>query len=94
MQEALVLSPATPNPSGRSFAFHLGPSEETTLTVRIYDARGRLVKTIHQGVLPSGTREIEWDARDSKGMAATAGVYFLRLESEKGARMERLVLVR
>jgi hypothetical protein len=45
---------------------------------RIYDASGRLVKSLSAAALP-GTNTMTWDGRLASGAAAPPGIYFLRL---------------
>lgn len=46
--------------------------------LRIFDAAGRLVRTLVDGDLPAGPHELVWDGRTASG-AAPAGVYFYTL---------------
>jgi hypothetical protein len=81
---------AKPNPSRRPVSFHVcsvpdaGPVE-----LRIYDASGRIVRTLRHS-RPSGL--LVWDGRDSKGSFLPAGVYFCRMAG-RGEAVE-LVLIR
>jgi hypothetical protein len=62
-------------------------------TVDLFDVAGRRVTRLFAGELPPGGRTLHWDGNTSAG-AAAAGVYFVRLESAGGSRVEKLVLVR
>ncbi len=48
------------------------------VTVRVFDASGRLVRDLHDGELPPGEHELAWDGRDDRGIAVKPGVYFGR----------------
>ena len=60
--------------------------------VEIVDVTGRRVRTL----VPTGAaaREIVWDGRDSAGSAVAAGVYYVRLRSERTTETVRVVKVR
>ena len=62
--------------------------------LRIYDAAGRLVRTLSTGTRSAGTHTVEWDGLDDTGAAAASGTYFFRLESESGAESRKALLVR
>lgn len=48
----------------------------------VYDASGRLVRTLVSGVAESGTRTATWDRRDRTGRTVPGGTYFYRLSAE------------
>jgi hypothetical protein len=48
------------------------------VTVAIYDASGRHVRTLTRNPLAPGRHELEWDGRGARGPVA-AGVYWVRL---------------
>jgi len=47
--------------------------------VAVYDALGRLVRTLVQGLQEAGEHRATWDGRDEAGMALAGGTYFVRL---------------
>lgn len=63
--------------------------------IRIFDMRGRLVRTFDRAGVPAQTRvELPWDGRDEAGRSLASGVYVLRLESGGVATTERMSLIR
>jgi hypothetical protein len=88
------LLPAAPNPfnARTNLAFEL--AAEGPVTLRLYDLRGRLVRTLHDGVLAAGLHGFDWDGRDDAGQSAGSGVYFYRLRSRGAERTGRCVLVK
>lgn len=83
-----------PNPSwGRtSFAFTL--PLETQVSLRLYDVRGGLLRTLVAEVRERGRHVATWNGRDRRGRLAPAGVYFARLEAGGFVKTDRVVLVR
>jgi flagellar hook assembly protein FlgD len=53
------------------------------VSVRVYDAMGREVRTLHAGVLEAGTWSFTWDGKAEDGSPASPGRY--RLETRSGA---------
>lgn len=49
--------------------------------VALYDASGRLVRTLATGTRSAGQHVTRWDGRDDAGNAVSSGVYFLRSKS-------------
>jgi glucose/arabinose dehydrogenase len=65
--------------------------------LRVFDAGGRLVKTLHDGTLgqpPGSVVPIIWDARDDDGRAIRAGVYLVSLEAAGRRLTRRIVFLR
>jgi hypothetical protein len=60
----------------------------------IFDANGRLVRTLARGVLPSGERLLRWDGRDEAGRPVAGGTYYCRLAVEEKAQTQRITVVR
>jgi len=76
----------SPNPFNprTSFSFTLDKTEQVSL--KIYDTRGRLVRTVVNGSLKAGSydRVYSWDGRDDAGRVSPSGIYFFRLNTESG----------
>ncbi len=103
-QEADVVPPFSrirfesvrPNPTrGRTFVSFALPTRDDDVSVRVYDVAGRAVRTLLDGSLAAGTRTIEWDGRTDRGEDATAGIYFLHLETRAhGSATTKMTVLR
>jgi hypothetical protein len=70
-----------PNPAVAGAPVTIAFDVEGAATVRVYDVRGRLVRTLREARTTPGPRSIEWDGRADSGESVAAGIYFLRLFS-------------
>jgi hypothetical protein len=80
---ALGFAAPRPSPSsgGQSVRFSFDmPASGGTARLVIYNAAGRAVRTLVEGVLPAGPATTTWDGRGASGAAAAPGIYFARLE--------------
>ncbi|UCG30932.1 MAG: M20/M25/M40 family metallo-hydrolase [candidate division WOR-3 bacterium] len=89
----------SPNPfSNRTnitYTIHDAGYTMTNTTVKIYDAAGRLVKSLHPvSRIPHGESNIFWTGDDDAGRELGSGVYFLKLDSGDYAATEKLMLIR
>ncbi len=79
-----------PSPSGAGqavrFSFDM-PATGGPARLVIYNAAGRAVRALVDGVLPAGPATATWDGRAEQGGAAAPGIYFARLE-RAGAETE------
>jgi hypothetical protein len=91
---AARLLPARPNPAvgSTTLAFSLPAAGEVSLDV--FDAGGRLVRTLVRGGRSAGIQAVAWDGRDTAGRPAAAGVYLVRLVASGRVERARITLVR
>lgn len=62
--------------------------------LRIYDASGRLVRTLVDAPRTAGEHEIFWYGRDNRGNEVASGVYFYRMSTPGFDATKRMVLLR
>lgn len=87
---ALTISP---NPSSGATSIHFDLTRADAVSIRIFDATGRTVRTLDLGPLDVGRHTTEWDGRDDHGSPLPAGVYYAT-SSGKSARSAPFVLLR
>ncbi len=87
---------AAPNParSTTAFRFALGEAGVGEVAVRIYDASGRLIRTLASGPLAAGEHALTWDGRGADGRPAARGIYLCRIQAPGGSATQKLVLDR
>lgn len=81
-----------PNPSPGRVRWAVHASRETAVRARLYDASGRLVARLFDGVLPAGEHVLTRDVHAGPGSPVTGGVYFLRLEAGRHRETRRVVI--
>ena len=80
-----------PNPFWPSTTIEYTLSERSNAVVGIYDAAGRLVVQLDQGVREAGVYRAEWSGRDAGGRLTGSGVYFYRLEGAPNVAPRKMV---
>jgi hypothetical protein len=83
-----------PRPAGGSVGFRVGAPVGMHVQLAVFDIAGRRVRTLLDGEIPAGEREVDWDGRGAGGEAVGGGIYFARLTSASGQRVARVVLLR
>jgi hypothetical protein len=76
-----ALYPNEPNPFNPGTLVRYSLKRKSPVSVRVYDVRGSLVRTLIDGVRPAGMHEVMWNGRNGEGRAVSSGVYFLRMET-------------
>jgi hypothetical protein len=90
----LMLAPGCPNPFlGRTTISYALP-RASDMSLVIYDASGRRVRTLVQGRQQPGRYQAGWDGRDERGSAVSHGVYFCALRTGTVSLQQKLVLLR
>ncbi|MCC6653357.1 MAG: hypothetical protein IT348_19555 [Candidatus Eisenbacteria bacterium] len=79
------------NPARGPAALRFGLSSAGRVSLALYDAGGRRVRTLVSGSLEAGEHAIRWDGRDDGGRPVAAGLYFAKLESPGFAATRRIV---
>jgi hypothetical protein len=87
----LSIQPNPFSPDGDGFedqaVFRYTLPPESNLTVKIYDIRGRLVRTLAKDK-PSASGELIWDGKDDDGRIVRMGVYVVWAEAMGSSRSQ------
>ena len=77
---ATVFEAIGPNPARGASSLRFSLARESRVRAQVLDVAGRRVRLLDLGRLAPGQHVAGWDARDDDGVAARAGLYFVRLE--------------
>ncbi len=91
---AVALAQNHPNPFNPAtvISFDLGAAGQVTLA--IYDAAGRHVRTLMQETRSAGRHEVRWDGTDAVGRRVASGTYVYRLQAGGEERSRTMTLVK
>jgi len=94
MPEQTALSQNYPNPFNPSTTIRYDLAEPVSVQLSIYDAAGRLVRTLVDETRPAGFHEAVWDGRTSTGLNAASGIYFYRIVAGEFVETRKMILLR
>ena len=88
-----------PNPFNPETWIPYQLSEDSSVSVSIYDTTGQLVRTLSLGLQSAGfynsrERAAYWDGRNELGEHVASGVYFYKLETPDFQQTRRLVILK
>jgi hypothetical protein len=92
--EASYLSQNYPNPFNPTTRIAFGLSAPAQVSLRVYDAAGRLVRVLVNEDRRAGIYEKAWNGCDSSGRAVSSGIYFCRLTAGTFERTNKMILLR
>lgn len=83
-----------PNPFNPSTTIVYEIPHRAHVQLRIFDLRGRVVRTLVDAPQSSGTYEVRWDGRDEAQVLVPSGVYVYRLQTEQFSESKRMLFLK
>lgn len=84
-----------PNPFNPSTNISFEISDQTKdYSLEIYNIKGQLVKTLHQGKLTPGRHNFVWNGQDKHDNEVASGVYFYRLNNGKETQIRKMLMMK
>ncbi len=83
-----------PNPSRGTMDLRFGLPTPAHTTLKVYDAGGRLVRTLFSREVRGGKHRLSWNGTDDRGRELPSGTYLFRLENGDSHRTEKALLAR
>ena len=69
-------------------------SASERITLKVYDLRGRLVRTLVEGIRGAGTYTVYWDGTDEVGRKVSSGVYLYRMQTGEFVQTRKMVILK
>ena len=83
-----------PNPFNPVTKFSFAIDKPGNASVRVFNTRGELVRTIVNQWYPQGQHEVSWDGKTASGGRAPSGIYFIKTASNGGEDVIKAVLAK
>jgi hypothetical protein len=83
-----------PNPFNPRTTISFSVATTTDVELKVYDVRGRFVKTLVSGTRSAGEYDEVWNGTDKSGRQVASGVYYAKFEAGSVSQTHRMVLVR
>jgi len=90
----LTLNGIYPNPFRECINFSLNQEKALPLSIRVYNLKGELVKTIFDGTAKSGISYYTWNGTDSSLRPVPNGIYLLNISEEKHNLTRKIIKLR
>lgn len=83
-----------PNPFNAETRMTFALAEKGRASLRIYNLRGQLVRTLVDEEREAGVHSVVWDGKDDRGRPIGSGIYVCRLEAGGLVRIKKIVCIR
>lgn len=70
------------------------PGGQDNITLEIYDALGRSVKTLAKGAKPAGNHSVNWNGENDKGEPLASGIYLCVLKAGDNKTSKKITLIK
>ncbi len=94
LPRSFALGPNRPNPFNPVTTIAFDVPRRSLVRLAIYNANGRLVRTLVNGTVDAGVREATWDGTNDSGQGVSSGVYFVRIEAGDFNSTRKIALIR
>ena len=92
--KGFALAQNYPNPFNPATKIAFTLAEPQSVTLSVYDIRGRKVVDLLDQPLQSGNHEITWNGENHLGKAVASGIYYYRLFGKGFSQSRKMVLLR
>ena len=83
-----------PNPFNPTTTIPFDLSEESRVSLEIYNITGQLIRTLISDILSAGSFSYEWDARDNFGNKVASGAYIYRIKVGDFVETKSMILLK
>lgn len=82
-----------PNPVVSETLIPFRMKEPQKVTLEIFNNMGQKVRTLFEGLSPSGAHEILWNGKDQHGNPVPAGIYLYSLKTRNFSRIRKMIVL-
>ena len=83
-----------PNPFRESVTVELKSIASGKVSVKAFNLRGQLVKTLLDAELPAGAHTTEWNGLDANNSPVSSGVYFYRMQAGDYSKSQKMIMMK
>ncbi len=96
LPKAFSLAQNSPNPfnPSTSIQYNVPEGEAGRISLKVFDIRGQLVKSLVDAFASPGLYKVHWDGSSERGMEVPSGVYFYRLQTGSFTQTRKMILLK
>ena len=92
--ENYVLYQNYPNPFNPSTKIRFDLARPSYTSIKVYNVRGRLIKTLLNEFKQAGSYNVTWNGCDAEGSSLPSGVYIYNIQSDCFKRAKKMTLMK
>jgi len=83
-----------PNPFNPTTSIKYQLTNNSIVSLKIYNVMGELVKTLVQGEKAVGYHQVQWDGKDENNKSAATGMYIYSLQTDNYVESRKMILMK
>ncbi|MAD51178.1 MAG: M43 family zinc metalloprotease [Candidatus Marinimicrobia bacterium] len=83
-----------PNPFNPVTTFSIDLPAQSSLNAAVYDLYGRKIATLLHSELNAGSYNLSWQGRNDAGVMVSAGMYFLKVDTEYNHHVQKMIFMK
>ena len=84
-----ISSDSVPQPITINFQL----KDAASVSLKIYEASGRLIRTLAAEYMEKGSHLVEWNEKDEDGNTVSAGIYILQFDTPNKSETKKLAVI-
>ncbi len=83
-----------PNPFNPTLTLRYTLPQAGTVAIKVYDARGTLVRALVDGPVPKAEGSVVWDGTDERGSRVSSGMYFVETRAGDQVDVRKVMMLK
>jgi len=83
-----------PNPFNPTTNIKYTVAKEGNVKIEVYDITGKLVTTLVNQSMSSGTYNVTWNGQNTSGQNVVSGIYLYRIQSNDFVAIKKMILLK
>ncbi len=92
--DRFILSQNYPNPFNPKTTIKYYLPKQLHVCMKVYNIRGRLIKTLFSGRQPEGNYELVWNGTNEYGRRVSSGIYFYNIITDNFTAARKMILLK
>jgi hypothetical protein len=81
-----------PNPFNNMTRITFSLDKPLNASLIVYNLQGQMIRVLDDQAFSAGKHELVWDRKDESGNEVSSGIYLLKLETERGVDLKKLIV--
>ncbi|MCD4681360.1 MAG: right-handed parallel beta-helix repeat-containing protein [Bacteroidales bacterium] len=83
-----------PNPFKNSTTISFFNPKNSVVLLKVFDIKGKEIRTLINGLLPKGLHQLCWDGSDESGNSVAEGIYLCHLQIGAQSKSKKIILLK
>jgi hypothetical protein len=91
-QSSSVIESISPNPFSHETRISFNLDYASDVSLAVYNLQGQVIRNLATRNFSSGSHQVTWDGKNNSGSEVSAGIYLLKLETDRWVDFRKLII--